>query len=387
MRVVTERQVASLRGAAREASLAEHQSGGGRRAPSGRRRAAMPCSLEQHDHPPGDARPRRTRRRRHLQPPIRHPAAIGEPRSGRSCPRARRRSGGTDRDPSRPRPLTTRWPAGDLRFPDPLPTAAGGQLGGQSIRSWRRLPCKVPAGQDVVGRVRGERRSWRWPVLSRRATALGILVPVGAALAACSVSASLPSHPFSGAASTTSMTATTVTRSSAAPAAATCQATQLLLRLPTNFLEASGQFEQPVIVENHSQTPCELGGWPALAVIDPAGRPISTTNAFLGRYNPSLPEWPTVLLEPGGRASFAVMGEDYNTVDDRTCPQSSSWRVDLPSVARPIEVSARRPACEGSKGITFEVTPLLPGLSMKRFQDFSQFTGSATCDERCSPSS
>ena len=147
-----------------------------------------------------------------------------------------------------------------------------------------------------------------------------------------------------------------------------------------------GQFEQPVIVENHSQTPCELGGWPALAVIDPAGRPISTTNAFLGRYNPSLPEWPTVLLEPGGRASFAVMGEDYNTVDDRTCPQSSSWRVDLPSVARPIEVSARRPACEGSKGITFEVTPLLPGLSMKRFQDFSQFTGSATCDERCSPS-
>ena len=216
----------------------------------------------------------------------------------------------------------------------------------------------------------------------RRTAALGIVVLVGAASTACSASVSPPSHPSSGPASPTSLD-TTPKRASASRTASTCQADQLLARLPSNYLEASNEFEQPVVVENRSRTPCRLGGWPELTVLSPAGHPIPTTNEFLRRYNPSFPVWPTVPLGPGGTASFAVSGEGSNAADNRACPLSSSWRIDLPSVERPFRVAARRPACEGPRGISLEVTPLLPGLPMKRFQDFSQLAGSATCDERC----
>lgn len=215
-----------------------------------------------------------------------------------------------------------------------------------------------------------------------RAAALGILLLVGAGSTACSASASLPPHPSPETASRTS-TAATVKRSSAARTAGRCKAAQLFLRLPRNYLEASNEFEQPVIVVNHSRTPCQLGGWPELTVFSAAGHPISTTNEFLRRFNPSSPVWPTVLLGRGGTASFAVSGEGYDAVDNRACPQSSSWRVDLPSVERPFRVAARRPACGGPRGMSLQVTPLLPGLSTKRFQDFSQLAGSATCDESC----
>lgn len=219
-------------------------------------------------------------------------------------------------------------------------------------------------------------RQSRRPLRSRPPAALAISVLLGTVLAGCSGRATLGPHRFSEEAPA----AKQVLPARAAPS---CQATQLLVRVTANYLEASNEFEQPVIVTNRSDAPCRLKGWPELTVFSSAAQPIPTEIEFLHQHTSPSPMSSSVLLNRGESASFAVSGEGFDAADNRACPRSSSWQIDLPSVRSPIHLSVSRPACKGAQGVTLFLTPLLPGLSMRRFQDFGQVGGSVLCDGRC----
>ena len=231
----------------------------------------------------------------------------------------------------------------------------------------------TPAGSPRETRMSSSR-------MFRLAAAALVGISVVAAISVTIATAGAPTHSRRG---STGASMKQKNKPASPLKSATCRAAQLRLQLASNYSEASNSFLQPILIENKSNVSCHLGGWPEITAISASNKLVSTTTDFLRRYRPSLPRWQVVQLAPGQSASFAVSGESYNAAQNLSCPKSSSWLIRLPSVASPIIVPARRPACGEGTGLTFNVTPLLRGTSIRQMSDYALFAGSASCNRTC----
>ena len=130
-----------------------------------------------------------------------------------------------------------------------------------------------------------------------------------------------------------------------------CRSRQL--HLTAGFQGAAlGSFLQTFTFVNASRRQCQLKGWPTLepgkvrrVVQDP----------------PPAPAYHTVLLAPGGAASFDVYGADWDHAADRACPQTAAVRVAPPGDRSTLSVRVKMPNC----GL-FYIAPLILGRTDHR---------------------
>jgi hypothetical protein len=138
----------------------------------------------------------------------------------------------------------------------------------------------------------------------------------------------------------------------------TCQSAQL--RLSTGFYgEAGGEYTQTLSFSNVSRPACQLSGWPSLQAVNASGRRQQTKTVRVRQSSPPQPAWSTVILRPGGSASFDVYGEDWDAPSDRACPKTSAVAVVPPHAISSLSVPVRIPDC----GATFWIAPIIGGTS------------------------
>ena len=119
---------------------------------------------------------------------------------------------------------------------------------------------------------------------------------------------------------------------------------------------ASNQFRDTLTFTNVSSTSCELSGWPHVqAVIGGIAQP--TLNQRVRQSAPPAPASSPIALNPRSTASFNVYGEDFDVVNQRTCPETSDLIVAPPSGLGELTVVAELPDCRNS----YYVSPLIPG--------------------------
>ncbi len=144
-------------------------------------------------------------------------------------------------------------------------------------------------------------------------------------------------------------------RSDAAPTP-TCVANHLHLRAGA-YGEAAQQYTQTFTATNTGAGACRLAGWPTLRLRRPSGgtTPAPAIRVVQGR--PASHPFTTVILRPGGAASFDVFGADYDVLADKPCPTVHGLLIALPGVG-PVPVGVSLPFCTA-----FSVAPLIAGTS------------------------
>jgi hypothetical protein len=140
----------------------------------------------------------------------------------------------------------------------------------------------------------------------------------------------------------------------AVPSAHVCRSSQL--RLTARFYgEAGGEFMQTFTAMNTAATACSVAGWPTLRLRSPSGRLEPALSIRVVQGGPSSRPFATVVLRPGGAASFDVFGADWDALANRACPKTHGLFVVLPDVA-PLPVAVAMPYCSA-----FYVAPIVAG--------------------------
>ncbi|HLI44867.1 MAG TPA: DUF4232 domain-containing protein [Acidimicrobiales bacterium] len=138
-----------------------------------------------------------------------------------------------------------------------------------------------------------------------------------------------------------------------------CRPSQLSLALGT-YGVAAGSFSETLVFTDASPAPCVLSGWPRVDVSGPAAR-----RARIVLVTDSPPGSPTstpVTLEPGGAASIALYGADWNAWANTACRESSTVFVTLASSPSRLRAPLKVPDC----GL-FDLAPFVPGRSDHRW--------------------
>jgi len=149
---------------------------------------------------------------------------------------------------------------------------------------------------------------------------------------------------------------------------ANCLTTQLIL-VAGSYGEAAGMYSQTFTFANQSDEPCQLGGWPAFAVVGNSGEFVPTKTERVRQNASSDPAWATVILAPGAAASFDVYNADWDAVDNRACPDTSAVSITPPNNASALSVRVQIPDCE----LTFKISPLIAGTTDR--QAWSEVVG------------
>jgi len=121
---------------------------------------------------------------------------------------------------------------------------------------------------------------------------------------------------------------------------------------------AMGQFRETLTFSNVSRNACQLSGWPRVqAVVNGAVQPTPMT--LVRQSGPSSKASSPVRLAPGKTASFDIYGGDWNPVQNKACPQTTTGLlVSPPGDSTSLAVAVEEPDCGG-----FYVAPLIAGSS------------------------
>lgn len=129
------------------------------------------------------------------------------------------------------------------------------------------------------------------------------------------------------------------------------------LRLVASFYgEGLGAFTQTFTFTNASRQACRLRGWPGLEPASQSGRPVSVRSLRVRQGASPTPAVTTVVLQPGGAASFTVYGADWNHAADRACPQTTAVLITPPGGSSALSVAVKMPDCGG-----FYIAPVIAG--------------------------
>jgi len=199
--------------------------------------------------------------------------------------------------------------------------------------------------------------------LARGALGCVSLAAAGAVFAACGggstpTPSTVPSRPER----TTRTTASSTLPVS--PAASRCRSSALAVSVGAAGV-AAGSVGQVVTFTNRSAKACSLYGFPGLQLLDAAGHPLPTD--VVRGQSVTVPSVPlrTVLLAPGGAASFALGYADQTGYGALRCPTSAEVDLTPPGAERPIAVPWRLSAYGGTTehlrcGVVV-VSPVYPG--------------------------
>ena len=143
-------------------------------------------------------------------------------------------------------------------------------------------------------------------------------------------------------------------RGAAAANVGICRASELHLR-PALYGEAGGQFTQTFTATNDGSADCSLAGWPTLRLKSRSGKVGAARSIRVVQGNRSSKPFETVVVHPGGAASFDVFGADWDLLANRACPKTHGLLITLPGVA-PLSVTVALPYCS-----PFYIAPIVAG--------------------------
>lgn len=127
------------------------------------------------------------------------------------------------------------------------------------------------------------------------------------------------------------------------------------LRLTAEGGDAGAGSRQTLFaLENSSDRACSLQGQPAVVLLDPQGRPLTSVRSEPTAGRPAA----TVELKPGARAWFDIgwSAIPHEGRGEQTCPQASGVRVTAPGDALPLLVGRALQPCGGR----IRVSPVRP---------------------------
>jgi hypothetical protein len=138
-----------------------------------------------------------------------------------------------------------------------------------------------------------------------------------------------------------------------------CKEEQLSMR-PGRAGAATTHYAETVVITNASSAVCSLRGYPGVQFIDANGQPLPTKdNWTLSPFMWHLDGYETLRLPPGGKASFALGGVDYDVLHNQACPTAPVVNVIAPGRSKPLPVHVNWPDCFGGK---VDVSPVVPGF-------------------------
>jgi hypothetical protein len=191
-----------------------------------------------------------------------------------------------------------------------------------------------------------------------RLIGLAVATLGGVLLGACSSNAAPPS---TTGATTTSGASSSTTTSTAPPAStsttvgiARC-ATSALSGSVSGSSGAAGTIETTVALKSTAPTPCTLGGYPGLQMLNSAGTGLATTVVRKGSYSFTAMAPTTVTLATGQSAYFNIGFSDVPSGSETSCPTSASLEVTPPNATDHLVVAATLAPCSSG---TLVVSPL-----------------------------
>jgi hypothetical protein len=119
-----------------------------------------------------------------------------------------------------------------------------------------------------------------------------------------------------------------------------------------------GNYVQYVILTNTSGRDCSLRGFPGVQFVNGAGQPLPTRPHHGSSYFWGTDQISSIVLAPGGRASFGLAGSDYDNVHQRACPQAAGIKVIPPGLTTQQLVSVTWPDCYRGR---VDVSPVVAG--------------------------
>jgi hypothetical protein len=149
---------------------------------------------------------------------------------------------------------------------------------------------------------------------------------------------------------------------SAAASLPRCRTNQLRLTAPSTWRVAAGSLLEPFTLTNVSSAACRVAGWPAVRLIDAAGRTIPTRSFRYTYSEAAKAPFHAVMVRPGRAASFNYFAADWNHVADRACPNAREVQIRLPGSRHWNSVALKLPAC----GRLF-IDPFVPGHTDARW--------------------
>jgi hypothetical protein len=135
-----------------------------------------------------------------------------------------------------------------------------------------------------------------------------------------------------------------------------CRSDQLRLTAPKMWGAAAGSLIEQFTLTNDSRTTCFVSGWPVVRPLDRAGHPIPTELQRWVYAERGHAPFRRVGLHPGAAATFPVVGEDWNHVADRACPNARAVQVAPPGGGGWLSAALKIPVCE-----RWMIGPLVPG--------------------------
>jgi hypothetical protein len=117
------------------------------------------------------------------------------------------------------------------------------------------------------------------------------------------------------------------------------------LAAPATWNAAAGSLLEPFTATNISNATCHIAGWPAIRLIDAAGR-VVPSRSFRYTYNATARvPFHVVTVGPGASASFNYFASDWNPQANRACPNARKVMVRLPGTRQWSSVALKIPAC------------------------------------------
>jgi hypothetical protein len=176
----------------------------------------------------------------------------------------------------------------------------------------------------------------------------------GAALAACS-SATTPSATTSSTTSSPASSTTPTTSATTTTAGSTVCATSALSASIYGSAAAAGTVETTVALRSTASAPCQLGGYPGLAMLNAAGGALTTTVVRGGSYTFTSLVSSTVTLSDGQTAYFNMGYSDVPTGSQTSCPSSTSLEITPPNDTSFLTIAAQLGPCNNG---TMTVSPV-----------------------------
>ncbi|HUZ41251.1 MAG TPA: DUF4232 domain-containing protein [Acidimicrobiales bacterium] len=130
---------------------------------------------------------------------------------------------------------------------------------------------------------------------------------------------------------------------------------------------AGGQFTETLTFTNVSRSACQLSGWPRVQAVGNGALQATPMTMVYQSGPPSSKASGPVHLAPGKTASFDIYGGDWNPVQNKACPQTTSGLlVSPPGDSARLAVAVEEPDCGG-----FYVSPLIAGSSDRESWSFT----------------
>lgn len=137
-----------------------------------------------------------------------------------------------------------------------------------------------------------------------------------------------------------------------------------------SYAVAMNSYEQLLTLRNTGSAVCSLPGWPKVTGAEIHHRSVVAVDAYLTELRPSASSG--VTLEPSQVATFAIYGQSFNAVQNKSCPQARALAVQWGgSGVKDVRLSL--PACTYGRTLAITVTPLVAGRrSLGYFSRYSQ---------------